>query len=39
MKDYDIGFVPFPKGPSATDYHSGEGAFQALTIPKRGRES
>ena len=34
MKDYDIGFVPFPKGPSATAYHSGEGAFQALTIPK-----
>jgi hypothetical protein len=34
MKDYDIGFVPFPKGPSATAYHSSEGAFQALTIPK-----
>ncbi|MCM3629841.1 extracellular solute-binding protein [Paenibacillus glycanilyticus] len=34
MKDYDIGFVPFPKGPSATAYHSSEAAFQALTIPK-----
>jgi ABC-type glycerol-3-phosphate transport system substrate-binding protein len=35
MKDYDIGFVPFPKGPSATAYHSGEALFQALTIPKK----
>ncbi|CAM4223123.1 ABC-type glycerol-3-phosphate transport system substrate-binding protein [Paenibacillus endophyticus] len=34
MPDADIGFVPFPKGPSTTEYHSGEGAFQALTIPK-----
>jgi ABC-type glycerol-3-phosphate transport system substrate-binding protein len=34
MPDADIGFLPFPKGPSATEYHSGEGAFQALTIPK-----
>jgi ABC-type glycerol-3-phosphate transport system substrate-binding protein len=34
MPDADIGFVPFPKGPSATEYHSGEGAYQALTIPK-----
>lgn len=34
MADYDIGFVPFPKGPSATGYHSGEAQFQALTIPK-----
>ncbi|MFC5529474.1 ABC transporter substrate-binding protein [Cohnella yongneupensis] len=34
MKDYDIGFVPFPKGPSASVYHSLEGAYQALTIPK-----
>jgi len=34
MADYDIGFVPFPKGPSATAYHSGEALFQALTIPK-----
>jgi ABC-type glycerol-3-phosphate transport system substrate-binding protein len=34
MPDADIGFVPFPKGPSETEYHSGEAAFQALTIPK-----
>ncbi|WP_139997250.1 ABC transporter substrate-binding protein [Paenibacillus paridis] len=34
MPDADIGFVPFPKGPSETEYHSGEGAYQALTIPK-----
>ncbi|MBW5445244.1 extracellular solute-binding protein [Cohnella sp. CFH 77786] len=34
MKDFDIGFLPFPKGPSAMAYHSVEPAFQALTIPK-----
>ncbi|MCI3922867.1 extracellular solute-binding protein [Paenibacillus sp. TRM 82003] len=34
MADYDIGFVPFPKGPSAAEYHSGEALFQSLTIPK-----
>ncbi len=34
MPDYDIGFVPFPKGPSATNYHSYEALLQALTIPK-----
>ena len=34
MPDADIGFVPFPKGPSATEYHSFEPRFQALTIPK-----
>lgn len=34
MQDYDIGFVPFPKGPSASAYHSGESRYQALTIPK-----
>ncbi|MBD7969511.1 ABC transporter substrate-binding protein [Paenibacillus gallinarum] len=34
MPDYDLGFVPFPKGPSATEYHSAEALFQALTIPK-----
>lgn len=34
MPDYEIGFVPFPKGPNATDYHSAEALFQALTIPK-----
>ncbi|MBD2867058.1 ABC transporter substrate-binding protein [Paenibacillus arenilitoris] len=34
MPDYEIGFVPFPKGPHATDYHSAEALFQALTIPK-----
>jgi ABC-type glycerol-3-phosphate transport system substrate-binding protein len=34
MADYDIGFIPFPKGPSATTYHSAEALFQSLTIPK-----
>lgn len=34
MADYDIGFVPFPKGPSASAYHTGEALFQSLTIPK-----
>lgn len=34
MKDYDIGFVPFPKGPSADTYHSLEAMYQALSIPK-----
>jgi len=34
MPDVDIGFVPFPKGPSATEYHSFEALYQALTIPK-----
>ncbi|GAK42778.1 sugar ABC transporter sugar-binding protein [Paenibacillus sp. TCA20] len=34
MQDYDIGFLPFPKGPSASAYHSGESRYQALTIPK-----
>lgn len=34
MPDADIGFVPFPKGPSATEYHSFEALYQALTIPK-----
>lgn len=34
MPDADIGFIPFPKGPSETEYHSGEAAFQSLTIPK-----
>lgn len=34
MPDYDIGFIPFPKGPSASSYHSGESLYQALTIPK-----
>lgn len=34
LPDYDIGFVPFPKGPNAMEYHSAEALFQALTIPK-----
>lgn len=34
MADYDIGFLPFPKGPSASEYHTGEALYQALTIPK-----
>ncbi|RCW48424.1 ABC transporter substrate-binding protein [Paenibacillus prosopidis] len=34
MPDYELGFVPFPKGPNATEYHSAEALYQALTIPK-----
>ncbi|KAB8131016.1 extracellular solute-binding protein [Gracilibacillus oryzae] len=34
MPDYDIGFIPFPKGPSVTEYYSAEALLQALTIPK-----
>ncbi|GIO52692.1 ABC transporter substrate-binding protein [Paenibacillus cineris] len=34
MPDADIGFVPFPKGPSASSYHSYEGLYQSLFIPK-----
>jgi len=34
MPDFDIGFVPFPKGPSASTYHAHEPAVQFLTIPK-----
>ncbi|CAM3366527.1 ABC transporter substrate-binding protein [Marinicrinis lubricantis] len=35
MQDYDIGFLPFPKGPSASTYHAVEPALQYLTIPKK----
>ena len=34
MPDYDIGFLPFPKGPSAEVYHTFESALQAIAIPK-----
>lgn len=34
MADYDIGFLPFPKGPSASTYHAVETDVQFLTIPK-----
>ncbi len=34
MADYDIGFLPFPKGPSASTYHAVESDVQFLTIPK-----
>ena len=33
MPDYDIGFLPFPKGPSATSYHSHNTIPNYLTIP------
>ncbi|WP_160031554.1 ABC transporter substrate-binding protein [Paenibacillus sp. An7] len=33
MPDYDIGFLPFPKGPSATGYHSHNTIPNYLTIP------
>lgn len=34
MPDYELGFVPFPKGPSASGYHGCEGLPQAIAIPK-----
>ncbi|SDY91929.1 ABC-type glycerol-3-phosphate transport system, substrate-binding protein [Evansella caseinilytica] len=34
MPEYDLGFLPFPKGPNATEYHTFESALQAITIPK-----
>ncbi|MGE5613531.1 MAG: ABC transporter substrate-binding protein [Bacillota bacterium] len=34
MADYEIGFLPFPKGPSASTYHGCEPLAQFLTIPK-----
>jgi ABC-type glycerol-3-phosphate transport system substrate-binding protein len=34
MADYEIGFVPFPMGPSASTYHAVEPDVQFLTIPK-----
>lgn len=33
MPDHDIGFLPFPKGPSATQYHSSNTIPNYLTIP------
>ena len=33
MPDYDIGFLPFPKGPSASSYHSHNTIPNYLTIP------
>ncbi len=35
MKDYDVGFVPFPKGPSAKEgYHGVDGTVSFMMIPK-----
>ena len=34
MPDYELSFVPFPKGPSASTYHAIEPDMQFLTIPK-----
>lgn len=34
MGDVDIGFVPYPKGPSATQYYSNAGGPNFWTIPK-----
>ena len=34
MANYDVGFLPFPKGPSATTYHACEPLAQFLTISK-----
>jgi len=34
MPEYDIGFVPFPKGPNADDYRAYNDAVHAYAIPK-----
>lgn len=34
MADYDIGFLPFPKGPSGSQYHSFNTIPNYYTIPK-----
>ncbi|OAX48530.1 MULTISPECIES: ABC transporter substrate-binding protein [unclassified Paenibacillus] len=34
MKDADIGFLPFPKGPQASAYHTPEGNPAPFVIPK-----
>lgn len=34
MPDYDIGFLPFPKGPSETEYQGYNSIPNYLTIPK-----
>lgn len=34
MADYDIGFLPFPKGPSGTTYHSFNTIPNYYTIPR-----
>lgn len=35
MKEYDVGFVPFPQGPSAVEgYHGVDGAVNFMMIPK-----
>ncbi|WP_274652133.1 ABC transporter substrate-binding protein [Paenibacillus humicola] len=34
MPDYEIGFLPFPKGPSASGYHSYVTIPNYLTVPK-----
>lgn len=34
MADYDLGFLPFPKGPNATQYQSFVSIPNYLTIPK-----
>lgn len=34
MPDFDIGFIPFPMGPSASTYHAVEPDVQFLTIPR-----
>ncbi|MBW5445212.1 extracellular solute-binding protein [Cohnella sp. CFH 77786] len=34
MENSDIGFLPYPKGPSASEYHYGTTEYEMLTIPK-----
>ncbi|MBM7542638.1 ABC transporter substrate-binding protein [Amphibacillus cookii] len=34
MPEYELGFLPFPKGPSVSDYYTFESALQAIAIPK-----
>ncbi|MNC40239.1 hypothetical protein D3C75_889340 [compost metagenome] len=37
MADYDLGFLPFPKGPSATQYQSFVTIPNYLTVPKAAK--
>ena len=39
MQDYDIGFLPFPKGPSATMYQTHNTIVNYYTIPKAATEN
>ncbi|TCM89756.1 carbohydrate ABC transporter substrate-binding protein (CUT1 family) [Paenibacillus sp. BK033] len=37
MKDFDIGFIPFPKGPNGTSYNTPDTNPGAMVIPKAAK--